>query len=150
MEPITDDALLLERMRTLFPADTALGLWVEILDVDRERGTTNLRIRVDDTAVNQLGVVLGGTVATMLDACIGIAGAAHSGGVLAMPLAGLNVIFVRPVPLGTVHGTGAVTRLGRKVGFIEGTLFDDDGRVLARGTGTAIPTPFPDVDIAAS
>jgi acyl-coenzyme A thioesterase PaaI-like protein len=49
-------------------------------------------------------------------------------------------------PAGIIHGTGAVTRLGRTVGFIEGSLFDADGRVLARGTGTAIPTPFPDTN----
>jgi acyl-coenzyme A thioesterase PaaI-like protein len=78
--------------------------------------------------------------------CIGIAGAAHSGGVLAMPLAELNVSVVRLVPPGTIHGIGLVTRLGRRVGFTEGALFDDDGRLLARGTGMTTPTPFPDVD----
>ena len=147
MEPIADRELLLERMRTLFPGDMTPGLRTEILDVDREAGTANLRIQVDGTMSNQFGAVMGGTVASMLDGCIGIAGAAYSGGVLAMPLAELNVSFVRPVPPGIVHGFGAVTRLGRKVGFIEGTLFDEDQRVLARGTGTAIPTPFPDVDL---
>jgi uncharacterized protein (TIGR00369 family) len=143
MEPIADRQLLLERMRRVFPGDITPGLRLEILDVDREARTTNLRIQVDDNMSNQFGAVLGGTVASMSDSCIGIAGAAASGGVLAMPLAELNVIFVRPVPLGTVHGLGVVTRLGRRVGFIEGTLFDEERRVLARGTGTAIPTPFP-------
>ena len=146
MEPIVDPALLLERMRSLFPADMTPGLRGEILAVDPEAGTTSLRFDVDGGVANQLGAVQGGTVATMLDACIGIAGAAHSGGVLAMPLAELNVNFVRPAQPGVIHGTGVVTRLGRKVGFIEGTLVDADGRVLARGTGTAIPTPFPDTD----
>jgi uncharacterized protein (TIGR00369 family) len=146
MEPIVDRELLLERMRALFPPDITPGLRGDILDVDQKAGTASLRFRVDDTVANQLGAVQGGTVATMLDGCIGIAGAAHSGGVLAMPLAELNVSFVRPIPPGIIHGTGAVTRLGRKVGFIEGTLFDADGRVLARGTGTAIPTPFPDTN----
>jgi acyl-coenzyme A thioesterase PaaI-like protein len=80
----------------------------------------------------------------MLDGCIGIAGAVCSGGVLAMPLAEMNVSFVRPVPPGPIVGKEFVTRLGRKVGFIEGTLFGLDGQVLARASGTAIPTPFPD------
>jgi uncharacterized protein (TIGR00369 family) len=83
----------------------------------------------------------------MLDGCIGIAGAVGSGGILAMPLAEINVSYIRPVPSGTLIGKGAVTRLGRKVGFIEGTLFDLGGGVLARGSGTAIPTPFPDVSM---
>ena len=100
---------------------------------------------VADTRANQFGAVQGGVVAWMLDGCIGIAGAVRSGGVLAMPLAEINVSYVRPVPSGTLIGKGAVVRLGRKVGFIEGTLFDLDGVVLARGSGIAVPTPFPDV-----
>jgi hypothetical protein len=39
------------------------GLRVEILDVDRDAGSTNLRIQVDDTMSNQFGAVMGATVA---------------------------------------------------------------------------------------
>ena len=63
----------------------------------------------------------------LLDGCIGIAGVVRSGGILAMPLAEINVSYVRPVPSGTAIGKGAVVRLGRKVGFVEGTLFDLNG-----------------------
>jgi len=145
MDPITDNSLLLERMRELFPPEAQLpGVEGEIVDVDYEAGATTLRFDVAEARANQLGAVQGGVVATMLDGCIGIAGAVRSGGVLAMPLAQLNVSFVRPVSAGVVIGRGIVTRLGRKVGFIEGTLFNLDGEVLARATGTAVPTPFPD------
>jgi acyl-coenzyme A thioesterase PaaI-like protein len=37
---------------------------------------------------------------------------------------------------------GRVVRWGRQVAFTEGELFDSEGRVLAKATGTAIPTPF--------
>ena len=145
MDPITYNSLLLARMRELFPPNMYLpGVDGEIVDVDHEAGATTLRFDVAEARANQLGAVQGGVVATMLDGCIGIAGAVRSGGVLAMPLAQMNVSFVRPVAPGAVIGKGIVTRLGRKVGFIEGTLFDLDGQVLARATGTAIPRPFPD------
>ncbi len=145
VDPITDGSLLLARMRALFPPEIQLpGVDCEIVEVDREKGTTTLRFNVDVARANQFGSVQGGVVATMLDGCIGIAGAVRSGGVLAMPLVDLNVSFVRPVPAGQVVGKGRVTRLGRKVGFIEGTLFSLDGQLLARASGTAIPTPFPD------
>src|SRR5437762_14185855 len=39
--------------------------------------------------------------------------------VLAMPLAEINVSFVRQVPAGAVIGKGIATRLGRRAGFIE-------------------------------
>ncbi len=148
MDPITDNARLLLRMRELFPPEIHLpGVDLDIVAVDYEAGTTTLRFEVADARANQFGAVQGGVVATMLDGCIGIAGAVGSGGTLAMPLAEINVSYIRPVPSGTLIGKGAVTRLGRKVGFIEGTLFDLDGGVLARGSGTAIPTPFPDVSM---
>jgi uncharacterized protein (TIGR00369 family) len=148
VDPITDNARLLLRMRELFPPEIHLpGVDLDIVEVDYEAGTTTLRFEVADARANQFGAVQGGVVATMLDGCIGIAGAVGSGGILAMPLAEINVSYIRPVPSGTLIGKGAVTRLGRKVGFIEGTLFDLDGGVLARGSGTAIPTPFPDVSM---
>ncbi len=144
MDPITDNPLLLGRMCELFPPSSHLpGVDMTIVELDYEAGTTTLRFEVADSRANQLGAVQGGVVAWMLDGCIGIAGAVGSGGVLAMPLAEMNVSFVRAVPSGTIIGKGIVTRLGRKVGFIEGTLYDLDGQVLARGSGTAIPTPFP-------
>lgn len=147
MDPITDNAVLLERMRALFPPDIQLpGIECEIIEVDHDAGAATLRFEVDEARANQFGSVQGGVVATMLDGCIGIAGAVRSGGVLAMPLAEMNVSFVRPVPTGSVVGKGLVTRLGRKVGFIEATLFGLDGHVLARASGTAIPAPFPDVN----
>ena len=31
---------------------------------------------------------------------------------------------------------------GRQVAFTAGELFDPEGRMLAKATGTAIPTPF--------
>ena len=146
MEPITDNEVLLDRMRTLFPADLLPGVRSEITEVDHPAGTASLQFEASDVTANQLGAVQGGIVAAMLDACIGIAGAVRSGGVLAMPLATMTTSFVRPVLPGTVFGEGAVVRLGRTVGFIEGTLTDPDGRVVARASGTAVPTPFPDED----
>lgn len=144
MDPITDDAVLIERMRSLFPHDLMAEVSFEIVEVSHEAGTVGLRFDVSERTANQLGAVQGGVVAAMLDACIGIAGAVKSGGVLAMPLVELNTSFVRAVPPGELFGRGEVVRLGRRVGFVEGTLTDAAGRVLARGTGTAIPTPFPD------
>jgi uncharacterized protein (TIGR00369 family) len=145
VNPITDPTRLLLRMRELFPREMVPpGVDLEIMEVDFETGATTLRFDVSGAWANQFGALQGGVVATMLDGCIGIAGAARSGGMLAMPLAEINVSFIRPVPAGAVIGKGIATRLGRKAGFIEGTLLDLDGQVLARGSGIAIPTPFPD------
>ena len=143
MEPIEDDALLLDRMRKLFPRDIAPGLDCEILEVDHTTGRAEVRFDLPDETANQLGFAQGGTVATMLDGCLGLAGAVKSGGVLAMPLIQMQISFVKPVPVGAVSGVGYTTRLGRSVAFLEATLTGQDGAILARATATAAPTPFP-------
>ena len=144
MEPITDAVSLRERIRSLFPTDIIPGASVEIIEVEHEAGLTELRFITEAEAANQLGFVQGRLVATMLDGCMGTAGAAASGGVLAMPMAEFKANFVRPVPVGVVRGQGRTVRLGRTVAFLEGVLFDEAGRTLATASGTAVPTPFPD------
>ena len=39
-------------------------------------------------------------------------------------------------------GVGRVIKFGRTLAFTEGELYDEDGRLLAKATGTAVPTPF--------
>ena len=41
-----------------------------------------------------------------------------------------------------LKGIGKVVKWGRQVAFTEGELYDAEGRLLAKATGTAIPTPF--------
>lgn len=144
MEPITDATALRERIRSLFPTDIIPRASVEIIEVEHEAGLTELRFITEAEAANQLGFVQGGLVATMLDGCMGTAGAVASGGVLAMPMAEFKANFVRPVPVGFVRGHGRTVRLGRTVAFLEGVLLDEAGRTLATASGTAVPTPFPD------
>jgi uncharacterized protein (TIGR00369 family) len=51
--------------------------------------------------------------------------------------------FLRAVPLETITAKGRVVKVGRRVAFLEGELFDKEGKLLARATSTAMPTPVP-------
>lgn len=144
MEPITDDAKLLERMRTLFASVGLPGLAIEICELSYEAGTVTLEFEAATALSNQLGFVQGGVIATMLDACIGMAGAIKSGGRLAMPLAEMKTTFLRPVKAGRIVGKGETLRLGKNLAFIEASLHSETGALLARASGTASPVPFPD------
>ena len=42
----------------------------------------------------------------------------------------------------TLRGVGRVIRWGRTIAFTEGEIYDADGRLLAKATGTAQPAPF--------
>ena len=147
MNPITNREDLIQRMTTLFSAINVPGLRGQIRDLSYEAGTVTLDLQVDASLANQLGFVQGGIVATMLDGCIGVAGAVKSGGLLAMPLAEMKTSFVRPILPGAVVGKGETIRLGKKIAFIEATLLDENGKLLARASATASPTPFPDVSL---
>ena len=43
---------------------------------------------------------------------------------------------------GKLRGIGKVAKWGRTIAFTEGELYDPEGRLLAKATGTALPTPF--------
>jgi acyl-coenzyme A thioesterase PaaI-like protein len=43
---------------------------------------------------------------------------------------------------GRLTGVGRVIRWGKTIAFTEGDLTDSEGRVVAKATGTAMPTPF--------
>ena len=132
-------------MTTLFSSVGVPGLRGQIRDLSYEAGTENIDLQVDASLANQLGFVQGGVVATMLDGCIGVAGAVKSGGLLAMPLAEMKTSFVRPILPGAVVGKGETIRLGKKIAFIEATLLNEDGKLIARASRTASPTPCLDV-----
>jgi uncharacterized protein (TIGR00369 family) len=131
-------------MKDLFSSIDVPGLKVQILNVSYETGTVDIEFEVADGLANQLGYVLGGIVTTMLDGCIGIAGATKSGGILAMPLAEMKTTFVRPASVGKIIGRGETLKLGKKLAFIEATLLDENGELLAKASGTACPVPFPE------
>jgi acyl-coenzyme A thioesterase PaaI-like protein len=47
-----------------------------------------------------------------------------------------------PVMPGKLTGVGRVVRWGKTVAFSGGEMYDDQGRLVAKATGTALPTPF--------
>jgi uncharacterized protein (TIGR00369 family) len=58
------------------------------------------------------------------------------------PTAEMKTTFFRPGAPGKLKAVGRVAKWGRTIAFTEGELYDADGRLLAKATGTAVPTPF--------
>ncbi|HEX8640183.1 MAG TPA: PaaI family thioesterase [Allosphingosinicella sp.] len=122
------------------PAAELLG-W-ELVAESPEEGTIEIAFHPDGRMLNPQGTVQGGFVAAMLDDTMGPALVSMSGGTEMPRSIDLNVSFIRPVHPGRVVGRGRVVRRGRSVVFLEGELFDGDGRLLARATSSAIPVPI--------
>jgi uncharacterized protein (TIGR00369 family) len=58
-----------------------------------------------------------------------------------MPTLEMKTSFLRPALPGRLRAVGRVVKWGKTIAFTEGELFDDQGRLLAKATGTALPTP---------
>lgn len=143
MEPITETEALIQRISAIFETMTLPGLGGRIRTLSYQAGTVTLEFEAAASLANPFGALQGGVVATLLDACMGIAGTVKSGGALAMPLAEMKISFVRPIAPGRIVGMGETIRLGKQLAFVEGTLLSESGGLLARASGTACPTPWP-------
>ena len=110
---------------------------------DAEKGEVTFTYDPPPSFASPRGAVQGGLIAGFLDEVMGAALLAHTDNA-ALPLnLDMNLSFVRMVPLETITAKGRVVKAGRKVAFLEGELFDEAGKLLARATSTAIPTPRP-------
>jgi|TARA_R100000049_G_C1911052_1_gene58422 uncharacterized protein (TIGR00369 family) len=111
---------------------------------DAEKGEVTFTYDPPPSFASPRGAVQGGLIAGFLDEVMGAALLASTNDA-ALPLnLDMNLTFVRMVPLETITAKGRVVKAGRKVAFLEGELFDSEGRLLARATSTAIPTPPPE------
>ena len=124
------------------PHSALLG--AEFLGWDEDAQTATMRFTVKPEMTTWRGGVQGGLVAGYLDDVMGYAYVASTGGASAPLNLELSMSLLRLVPAGAViTATGTVVKAGRRVVFLEGELLDAEGRVLARSSSTAIPTPRP-------
>lgn len=142
-QPLSDEAIL-ERFRASKNQPTgSKTLGFELLAVrqaDREV-EVGFTARAD-LLCNPMGQIQGGYVCAMLDEAMSVAGMIASGMTHVVPTLEMKTSFLRPALPGALRGVGRVVKWGRTVCFTEGELYDRDGRLLAKATGTAIPTPF--------
>ena len=110
-----------------------------------EQATRSVEVAFDARAellCNPMGQIQGGFLCAMLDECMSVACMVASGMTSVAPTLEMKTSFLRPAMPGSLRGVGRVLKWGRTVAFTEGELFDDQGRLVAKATGTAIPTPF--------
>ncbi len=92
--------------------------------------------------LNPMKQIQGGYLCAMLDECMSVACMVASGMTHVAPTAEMKTSFFRSAAPGTLRGVGRVVRWGRTLAFTEGEIYDAEGRLLAKATGTAVPTPF--------
>ncbi|MDI9780928.1 PaaI family thioesterase [Pseudomonas putida] len=112
------------------------GLGVELVTwVD---GEAEFHMPIQAQHLNRQGMLHGGLVATLLDAACGYAGlhaSAHEEEIHGVTVM-LNISYLSAAREGTVIAKGKVTRSGRSLYFVQGTLTSNQGELLATAQGT--------------
>jgi uncharacterized protein (TIGR00369 family) len=116
-------------------AATTLG-W-ELRAVDPDHGTIEVGFTASPAFLNPVGNVQGGFLAAMLDDTLGPALVATLGPGQFAPTLELKVNFLRPARPGPLVGRGRVVHRGGTIAFLEGSLADESGALVATATATA-------------
>ena len=135
-----EEAFTRFKTRTRQPKGSQL-LGFNMLRVDRERMEVEVAFEGREDFCNPMGQIQGGFVTAMLDDCMSVAGLVASDFTCVMPTLEMKTSFLRPALPGGLRGIGRVLKWGRTIAFTEGELYDDQNRLIAKATGTAMPTP---------
>jgi uncharacterized protein (TIGR00369 family) len=122
------------------PGSQLLGFrMVRVSQADRE---VEVAFEASEQLTNPMKQIQGGYLCAMLDECMSVACMVASGMTAVAPTLEMKTSFLRPGAPGKIKGIGRVLKWGRQVAFTEGELFDDQARLIAKATATAMPTPF--------
>jgi uncharacterized protein (TIGR00369 family) len=115
----------------------AATLGLEFIDADIGNGTIELAFAATEDFTNPTGNVVGAFVAAMLYDTVGSALLATLEPDQFQSTLELNVNFLRPVRPGRVVGKGRVVHRDGDMAFLEASLLDSHGTIIATATATA-------------
>ena len=144
-EPValTDDDILQRFLRTKNQPTGSQTLGFRMVSVSQERMEVEVAFEARaELLANPMKQVQGGYLCAMLDECMSVACMVASKMTAVAPTAEMKTSFFRPAMPGPLKGIGRVARWGKTIAFTEGELYDAQGRLVAKATGTAVTTPF--------
>ncbi len=141
--PLTDAAILERFQRSKNQPTGSQTLGFRIVGVNQAEKMVEVAFEARaELLLNPMKQIQGGYLCAMLDECMSVACMVASGMTHVAPTAEMKTSFFRPAKPGLIRGIGRVAKWGRTLAFTEGELYDPEGRLLAKATGTAVPTPF--------
>jgi uncharacterized protein (TIGR00369 family) len=108
-----------------------------VTDVDPEAGTLDMEFDIGGELCHSVNIVQGGIVTAMLDATMSHATFAQQPDVRGLSSLEIKVSFLEPSLAGRFRCRGMLKRSGYKIGFLEGELFDSEGKLTATASTTA-------------
>ena len=138
----TDEALLHRFRNAKKPGASSLTLGNEVLRIDQAAMEVEIAFEARPEFCNPVGQVQGGFLTAMLDEAMSIAGVVTSGITASIASIEIKTTYMRPAYPGRLRGVGRVVKWGRTICFLEGELYDAEGRTVARTSSSAMPVPF--------
>jgi len=128
------DLLALMRANPPEPVKTLNG---ELIDIDSARGTCRFRFEVVLAFCHSHGrICQGGFLTGMVDTAMANAAIVKGNLAVAVPTLELKISFFEAMGPGVVFAEGRVMRWGGSVGFLDGDLTDEKGRLIVHATST--------------
>ena len=142
-EALTDEAILARFLRTKNQPTGSQTLGFQMVAVSQAEKMVEVVFDAKaELLLNPMKQIQGGYLCAMLDEAMSVACMVASGMTHVAPTLEMKTSFLRPAMPGKIKGIGRVVKWGRSIAFTEGELYDSEGRLLAKATGTALPTPF--------
>ena len=125
----------IEQMRKKFdesPCALLLGMKLEELS----QGYAKVKLELKKEFLNWDNMIHGGVIATVLDQAFGCACNTLDNIHVAIQM---NIHFLAAAPVGeTLYAESRIIRAGKRVGASEMTVYDSDGKIIARATGATV------------
>jgi len=134
-DTITSDDI--KKLLQANPPDAIKTLNGELIDIDADKGWARFRYRIVPAFCHSQGrICQGGFLTGMVDSAMAHAAIAKGRLATAVPTLELKISFFEAVGPGIVIAEGRVMRWGGSVGFLDGDIKDENGRVIVHATST--------------
>ena len=128
------EALQVLNARTTEPVRILNG---EVIELDSKRGFCRFRFEIVPAFCHSQGrICQGGFLTGMVDTAMAHAAMAKGNFANAVPTLELKIRFLEAAGPGVVIAEGRVLRWGGSVGFLDGDIKDDKGRLVVHATST--------------
>ena len=128
------DLLALMRANPPEPVKTLNG---ELIGVDSARGISRFRFEIVPAFCHSDGrICQGGFLTGMVDTAMANAAIVKGDLTVAVPTLELKISFFEAMGPGIVFAEGRVMRWGGTVGFLDGDIKDEQGRLIVHATST--------------
>jgi uncharacterized protein (TIGR00369 family) len=121
---------------TKFHAPIAQLIGMKFSDVQEGKAILDLDVQKD--LMNSLGSLQGGVLTIMADAAMGIAFGSLLDDNEHFSTLELKINFLRPITHGHLKAVGSVTQIGKKSGFTECEIWNEENKLVAKASSSLL------------